>query len=139
MRADLLNTTPEAETPMHGRVFTRISALAAILTLSLAMPAAAQTSPTTAAYAGQQGNVLGNFQGGGQDDVVPPPGAPATEEAPTPPRPTTPVERGVDTPTPTVAKGELPFTGLEAGLVALAGLALLGAGFAMRRVSRSAA
>lgn len=38
--------------------------------------------------------------------------------------------------TPTVSEGELPFTGFEAGLVALAGLALLGGGVAMRRVAR---
>jgi hypothetical protein len=40
------------------------------------------------------------------------------------------------TATPAVSSGQLPFTGFEAGLVALAGAALLGAGFAMRRVSR---
>jgi hypothetical protein len=40
------------------------------------------------------------------------------------------------TPPPTVTEGELPFTGFEAGMVALAGLALLGGGFAMRRVAR---
>jgi hypothetical protein len=37
----------------------------------------------------------------------------------------------------TVTTGDLPFTGFEAGLVALAGLALLGAGFGMRRMTRS--
>ncbi len=35
-----------------------------------------------------------------------------------------------------VSSGQLPFTGFEAGLVALAGLGLLGAGFGMRRVAR---
>lgn len=143
MRADLTNSIPEAETPMSGRVFNRITALVAIFTLAFALPAVAQTSPTTSAYGGQQGEVLGNFGGGGQDDVIPPPGGPSGEEAPTPPRgdnPTVPVERGTTpTPTPTVSSGELPFTGLEAGLVALAGLALLGSGFAMRRVSRGVA
>lgn len=39
------------------------------------------------------------------------------------------------TATPSVAAGQLPFTGFEAGLVALAGAALLGGGFAMRRVA----
>ena len=143
MRADLKKITTEAETPMSGRVFNRIAALVAIFSLALVAPASAQTNPSSAAYGGQQGEVLGNFNGGGQDDVIPPPGAPtgpAGEEAPTP-RDTTPIERGVDapTPTPSVASGELPFTGLEAGLVALAGLALLGSGFAMRRASRSVA
>jgi hypothetical protein len=130
---------------MSGRVLTRIASLVAILSLALALPAFAQTSPTTSAYGGQQGEVLGNFNGGGQDDVIPPPGsptAPAGDEIPTTPNtPTdrTPVERGVDAPTPSVASGELPFTGLEAGLVALFGLALLGSGFAMRRASRGVA
>ena len=127
---------------MSARAFSKIAALVAILSLVLALPAFAQTSPTTSAYGGQQGEVLGNFGGGGQDDVIPPPAAPAGDEAPTNPGDkipdTTPVERGT-TPTPSVAEGELPFTGLEAGLVALAGLALLGSGFAMRRASRSIA
>ena len=131
---------------MSGRVLTRIAPLVAIFSLALALPAFAQTSPTTSAYGGQQGEVLGNFNGGGQNDVIPPPGTPtgpSGDEIPTTPNPTdrVPTERGVDapTPTPSVASGELPFTGLEAGLVALFGLALLGSGFAMRRASRSAA
>ena len=126
---------------MSGRVFTRITSLVAVLSLVLALPAFAQTSPTTSAYGGQQGEVLGNFNGGGQGDVIPPPAAPTGPAGDEVPAPTdrTPIERGVDapTPTPTVATGELPFTGLEAGLVALFGLALLGTGFAMRRASRS--
>jgi hypothetical protein len=40
------------------------------------------------------------------------------------------------TATPAVSTNQLPFTGFEAGLVALAGMGLLGAGFAMRRVAR---
>jgi hypothetical protein len=40
------------------------------------------------------------------------------------------------TATPTVTSNELPFTGFQAGLVALAGALLLGAGFAMRRFTR---
>lgn len=36
----------------------------------------------------------------------------------------------------TVSSGDLPFTGFEAGLVALLGAALLGGGFAMRRMTR---
>jgi hypothetical protein len=128
---------------MTGRAFTRIPALVAVLVLALAVPALAQTTvnPTTDAYGGPQSQVLGNFDGGGQNDVVPPPAEPAGGEAPTPaaPRTTTPTERGVDAPTPSVATGELPFTGFEAGLVALFGMLLLGTGFAMRRASRSAA
>jgi hypothetical protein len=40
------------------------------------------------------------------------------------------------TATPAVSSNQLPFTGFEAGLVALAGVALLGAGFAVRRVAQ---
>ena len=70
MRADLINTILEAKTPMSGRAFIRTPALVALLVFAFAAPAAAQTSPTTDAYGGTQSEVLGNFQGGGQDDVV---------------------------------------------------------------------
>ena len=40
------------------------------------------------------------------------------------------------TATPSVSTNELPFTGFQAGLVGLAGVLLLGAGFAMRRFTR---
>ena len=124
---------------MSGRAFIKIPALVAVMVLALALPAVAQVNPTTNAYGGSQGEVLGNFNGGGQDDVIPPPAAPAGGEADTPPAPrtTTPVERGADAPTPTVATGQLPFTGLDAGIVALFGALLLGTGFAMRRASRN--
>src|SRR5687767_2414099 len=128
MRADLINTISEAETPMSSRAFIRIPALVALLVLALAASAPAQTNPTTQTYAGEQGNVLGNSGGGGQDDVVPPPAAPAGDEAPTTPATkATPVERGVDAPVPTPsgATGELPFTGFEAGMVGLFGLLLV--------------
>ncbi len=130
---------------MSGRVFNRISALVAVLVLGVALPASAQTTvnPTTDAFGGPQSLVLGICDGGGQDDVVPPPAEPAAGEADNPPsapaEETTPVERGVDAPVPTAAvpTGELPFTGFEAGLVALFGMLLLGTGFAMRRASRN--
>jgi hypothetical protein len=125
---------------MTGRVFIRIPALAAVLILAFAVPAVAQTSPTADAYGGQQGEVLGNFNGGGQDDVIPPPAEAAPGGGAAPATPAVPrVENGVDVPTPSVTEGSLPFTGFEAGLVALAGLALVGTGFAMRRASRSVA
>lgn len=37
----------------------------------------------------------------------------------------------------TVSSGDLPFTGFQAGLVALAGLGLIAAGFGMRRMTRN--
>lgn len=126
---------------MTRRGIARISTLTAIFILALAVPAGAQTSPTTDAYGGPQSQVLGDVVGGGpQGDIVPPPTGPATEQVPDT-RDTAPVERGADAPvpTPSVASGELPFTGLEAGLVALFGALLVGTGFAMRRASRSVA
>lgn len=41
------------------------------------------------------------------------------------------------TPAAVVTTGQLPFTGFQAGLVALAGFALLGTGFAMRRFAHT--
>jgi hypothetical protein len=38
--------------------------------------------------------------------------------------------------TPSISEGELPFTGFEAGMVGVAGMLLLGAGMAVRRLSR---
>jgi hypothetical protein len=43
---------------------------------------------------------------------------------------------GCGTTTPVVSKGQLPFTGFQAGLVGLMGLALLGGGITMRRLTR---
>lgn len=130
---------------MYCRALTKIPALTAVLVLAIALPAFAQTNPATQAYGGPQaqGEVLGNFNGGGQEDVVPPPAAPRGEEAAEPIKPSkaVPVERGVDAPVPATATpsvtGQLPFTGFEAGLAALFGVMLLGTGFAMRRASRN--
>ncbi len=71
-------------------------------------------------------------------------GAPDTEAAPsteTTTAPTASTPAPVATPAQTTQQastGNLPFTGFEAGFVALAGLALLGGGFAMRRFTRDA-
>lgn len=122
------------------RTTFRIASLAAIALLALAAPAFAQTAPTQQVYGGDQGEVLGNFQGGGGEGIIPPPqNAPevADEQGGGAPdvAPTTRTERGA---APSTA-GDLPFTGFEALLVALAGAALLGGGFAMRRVAREPA
>lgn len=59
--------------------------------------------------------------------------APSQDEAATPPAPeaqTTPAQPVQE------EEGNLPFTGLDIGIVALMGLALLGTGFALRRSTR---
>lgn len=87
--------------------------LAMAFTLSLAGTALAQDNPTEDAYGGVLGEEVSN-----QDDSV----AVAQDESP-----------------PPVAAQEtdsLPFTGLELGLVALAGFGLVALGVAMRRTTR---
>lgn len=116
---------------MTGRVIPKIAALACVGALGISAPALAQSSPVTNVYGGDQGEVLGNF-GGGNGDVVPPaqtgPGVSVTPNTPVA------IERG-SSPAP-AAGSTLPFTGLEVGFVALAGLLLAGTGVAMRRMVR---
>jgi hypothetical protein len=118
------------------RVTTLICTLAAAFALSIGATALAQdASPAQTVY-NPTTEVLNVVNGGGPADIVPGPGAGGEGNAkPTPKR----RETGGDAPTPvaTTPSGDLPFTGFEAGLVALAGLALVGTGFAMRRMSRS--
>lgn len=105
--------------PMRGRVLslTIICLIAAVL--GTATAAFAQSSPAQSVYS-PGGNVLNVVQGGGPTPT------------PTPP----PVATPPSTPPATTTSGSLPFTGFQAGLVGLAGLALLGTGVAMRRVAR---
>jgi LPXTG-motif cell wall-anchored protein len=86
-----------------------LAVLAVAFVLALGGTAVAQTSPTQDAY----GGVLGNEQDEG--DVA---GDVATQTA----------QNG--------GNGSLPFTGSETILVALAGIGLVGLGFAMRRGTR---
>ena len=101
----------------------------ATLMLALALPAAA-----LAQGAGDE-----QYQDpfGGQSTPTPTatpaptqaPAAPAQSQAPAPtatPAPSAPAP-------PSGSRRQLPYTGVDAGLVALAGAALLGAGFALRR------
>ena len=124
-----------------SRTISLICMLAALLALGVAGNAAAQTQvkqdPATLVY-NPTGQVLNVVNGGGPADIVPGPGAGGEGDSEPNPTPTR-REGGSDAPTPvaTTPGGSLPFTGFEAGLVALAGLALLGTGFAMRRMSRS--
>jgi hypothetical protein len=86
--------------------------LATVFVLALAGTAMGQSSPTQDAYGGVLGNEVQNdSQGSGT--------APAATQ-----------ELGAN------AGDSLPFTGFEAGLVALAGAGLVALGFAMRRTSR---
>jgi hypothetical protein len=85
--------------------------LATVFVLALAGTAMGQSSPTQDAYGGVIGNETQNNNGGSGS-------APAAQEL------------GTDT------GDSLPFTGFEAGLVALFGAGLLALGFTMRRTSR---
>jgi hypothetical protein len=108
---------------MRGRVFIKLSVLAVVAMLVMATSAMAQ-SPADSVYH-PKGEVLSVVQGGGSGN-----GPSGTAGAGTAP---TTVESGAAP----AASGSLPFTGFQAGLVALAGLALVGTGFAMRRVARN--
>ena len=97
--------------------------LAMVFTLAFVGTALGQDNPTEDAY----GGVLGEEVTNQDDSDSPPPSSPAEEEE-------------SDSSTPPVATQDstdsLPFTGLELGLVALAGLGLVGLGIAMRRSTR---
>jgi hypothetical protein len=94
-----------------------LAILAMAFTLALAGPALAQDNPTTDAYGGVLGEEVANNDdtGGG--------GSTPTE--------TVAVQQGVDD-----NGGSLPFTGLELGLVVLAGIGLVSLGLVMRRQTR---
>jgi hypothetical protein len=109
---------------MTGRAFIKLSLSAVVALLVMASSAFAQ-SPADTVY-NPKGEVLNVVQGGGQG-----PSGTAGEGSTTP---AAQVEAGATSPTTT--EGSLPFTGFQAGLVALAGLALVGTGVAMRRVAR---
>ena len=83
-----------------------LAVLAVAFVLVLGGSAVAQDSPTRDAYGGVLGNEVDN--------------------------------RGpnIEATSTTDPDGSLPFTGFEAGLVALAGIGLVGLGFAMRRSTR---
>jgi hypothetical protein len=137
----------EAQSPMKSRVFTITSLLALMIALCAASVASAQTqniTPGGDVYVKDfvQGDGNTNVRdteetcksrggvdenGNSCDDVVADCDNGATVDAVT----------GQPCTTATVSEGDLPFTGFEAGIVALAGLALLGAGFGMRRMTRS--
>lgn len=103
------------------RLKTAVTALVACL--ALAVPSAAlAASPTQDAY----GGTAGQQEGGGN---TPSSTSPGSETAGTSPE-------AVAVAATTESSGTLPFTGLEVGLIALAGVALLGGGVVLYRVSR---
>jgi hypothetical protein len=138
---------------MKSRVFTIISLLALAVAMMAATSAYAQSSPAQDVY-NPNGEVLDVVQGGGTDTTTTPGGGTVPQVTATPTaRTVCSTADGRDaagnavsygssadcaTATPVVSSNELPFTGFQAGLVALAGALLLGTGFAMRRVARRA-
>lgn len=108
----------------------RLALATTIVVLATAATAFAQ-SPADTVY-NTNGGVLNVVSGGGKT----PPGS-DTPSGTAGGTATTTVTRetGASTPAAT-STGSLPFTGFQAGLVAAAGIALLGAGVAMRRAAR---
>jgi S1-C subfamily serine protease len=99
--------------------------LAMVFTLALAGTALAQDqNPTQDGYGGVLGEEVSNSDDGGGGSP-PPPGGDDDEEGVV-------VTQASD-------GGSLPFTGLELGLVALAGFGLVTLGFMMRRTTRHSA
>lgn len=120
----------------------RLSLLAGVVALVAFVPSTAMAqSPAGAGYDETNvvnqlpnGEVLGATSGGGGANVSPDTGSTDT--------PTTTRESGAGAPADETtatqaASGSLPFTGADAGLVALMGLVLLGTGVVLRRNSRS--
>jgi hypothetical protein len=106
------------------RLKTTSAAVFATAGLAVGAPvAAAQTSPVQEGYSTPGGVVQTQVENGN------PPPAPrdVSESSPAP---------AVEQPQP-AASSELPFTGLDVGLVLAAGAMLLVAGFGIRRLSRS--
>lgn len=103
----------------------RIARLTALLTASLLAigggTAFAQGTPSERGYDESLG-VIGEIQ---SEEPTPPA---QREEQPTPPQ----------TPPPVQEEGDLPFTGLDIGIVALMGGVLLGTGLLLRRTTRRA-
>lgn len=110
-----------------------VSVVALAMTLFVAAPASAQTS---AAQGYDESGVIGNIEESptpGADDQPSGEAIPDEDEDSAAPAPS---DRESGAP-PTAGGGELPFTGLDAALIAVVGMALVGTGFALRRSQRS--
>jgi len=99
--------------------------LVMVFTLALAGTALAQDNPTEDAYPGVLGEEVDNTDGGVLGEEV------SNSDDASANSPVT-VSQGSD-------DGSLPFTGLELGLVALAGFGLVTLGYVMRRTTRRSA
>jgi hypothetical protein len=99
---------------------------------ALAAPASAMAQdPIVQGYGGKGPTVENQITPPGQVEaqVVSSPKSPTTTTTPQQSAPTAAAQ-------PQTSKGSLPFTGLDARLLALAGIALAGIGFATRRLSQ---
>lgn len=105
----------------------RTAAVASITSLALAFgggTALAQDQPSTRGYDETLG-VIGQVDSGTPPEETQPQAqesAPAAEAQPS---------------APVAQEGDLPFTGLDVGIVVLMGIALVGTGFLLRRSTRS--
>src|SRR5947209_2554498 len=113
--------------PKTMRASKKITATAVAGLLVAAAPASAQVlNPTVSSYSAPAATI--------QTTVTPQhtPSANITSNSPSTPSPTQSVASTANSKT-------LPFTGLQVGLVVLAGVALLGVGFGVRRAVRTPA
>lgn len=92
--------------------------VAVALALVVAGPAYAQ-SATSDAYAGKGGGIVGTVNSGGPSGNGPSAAAPQQVQVAS-----------------SSGNGSLPFTGLDIGLLALGGVALVGVGVGLRRFAR---
>jgi len=92
--------------------------VAVALALVVAGPAYAQ-SATSDAYAGKGGGIVGTVNTGGPSGNGPSASAPQQVQVAS-----------------SSGSGSLPFTGLDVGLLALGGVALVGVGIGLRRFAR---
>ncbi|HEU4702895.1 MAG TPA: hypothetical protein VFS37_10470 [Conexibacter sp.] len=92
----------------------RLALLMAVVAVALAVaaPAYAQNAVSDA-YAGRGGGIVGTVDSGNGPTASPPQQVQATNDS-----------------------GSLPFTGLDIGLLALGGVALVGVGVGLRRFAR---
>jgi hypothetical protein len=96
----------------------RLAFILVVVALALVAVAPAYgQSAATDAYAGKSGGVLGAVNSGGGNNGTPSAPAPVRQVA-------------------TSSSGSLPFTGLDVGLLALGGVALVGVGVGLRRFAR---